>query len=62
MSISRAVIRQKAEALLKAAGTDREPVSLRDIVSTLNLSLVSASREPFAGEAALVEVGDTHAI
>ena len=62
MSISRAVIRQKAEALLKSAGAEHEPIALRDVVSTLNLSLVNTAREPFAGEAALVEVGDSHAI
>ena len=40
----------------------REPVSLRDVVSALNLELVQKTREPFSCEAALEPMGDTRAI
>jgi len=55
-------IRRQAEQLLKAAGVDHPPVDLRDVVSVLNLSLVETEREPFTSEAALVPLGDGHAI
>jgi len=55
-------IRREAERLLKAAGITRAPISLRDVVSFLNLSLVERRREPFGSEAALVALGDGHAI
>jgi hypothetical protein len=55
-------IRREAERLLKAAGVTRAPISLRDVVSFLNLSLVERRREPFGSEAALVPLGDGHAI
>lgn len=55
-------IRRQAERLLDAAGISREPVSLRDIVSALNLELVQTTREPFSCEAALERVGDGRAI
>jgi len=55
-------IRREAQRLLDAAGVTRAPVSLRDVVSYLNLSLVERRREPFGSEAALVPVGDGHAI
>jgi hypothetical protein len=55
-------IRREAERLLKAAGATRAPISLRDVVSFLNLSLVERRREPFGSEAALVPLGDGHAI
>jgi hypothetical protein len=57
-----ATIRQEAEQLLQAAGSTAAPVSLRDVVSYLNLSLLEKSREPFSSEAALVPLGDGHAI
>ena len=62
MSLSRDAIGKKAAALLKSAGVSHEPIALRDVVSTLNLSLVTSAREPFSGEAALVELGDAHVI
>jgi len=55
-------IRREAERLLRAARITRAPVSLRDVVSHLNLSLVERRREPFVAEAALVPLGDGHAI
>jgi predicted transcriptional regulator len=55
-------IRRQAERLLQNAGVTHEPVSLRDVVSTLNLEVVQAAGEPFASEAALRPVGDGHAI
>ena len=62
MGASPAVIRDQAEKLLRAAGIDREPVDLRDVVSALNLSLVHTACEPFSPEASLVPCGDSHAI
>ena len=62
MSHSAADIRLQAERLLHSAGVSREPVSLRDVVSALNLELVQKTREPFACEAALEPLGDGHAI
>jgi hypothetical protein len=55
-------IRRQAARLLQSAGVTREPVSLRDVVSALNLEVVQAAGEPFLGEAALQPVGDGHAI
>ncbi len=55
-------IRLQAARLLERAGVSREPVSLRDVVSALNLELVQRTCEPFAPEAALEPVGDSHAI
>ena len=55
-------IARRADDLLRAAGATREPVSLVDVVSTLNLSLIRAAREPFQSEAALIPLGDSHAI
>jgi hypothetical protein len=55
-------IRREAERLLRAARVTRAPVSLRDVVSHLNLSLVERRREPFVAEAALVPLGEGHAI
>jgi len=55
-------IRREAHRMLSAAGVTHAPVSLRDVVSYLNLSLVERRREPFGSEAALVPVGDGHAI
>ncbi len=55
-------IRAEAERLLRAARVTRAPVSLRDVVSYLNLSLVERRRDPFVAEAALVPLGDGHAI
>ncbi len=62
MSHSSTDIRLQAERLLHSAGVSREPVSLRDVVSALNLELVHKTREPFACEAALEPLGDGHAI
>ena len=62
MHRSAIAIRREAERLLKAAGITRAPISLRDVVSFLNLSLVERRREPFGSEAALVPLGDGHAI
>lgn len=62
MSHSAADIRRQAERLLQSAGVSREPVSLRDVVSALNLEVVQTSREPFSCEAALEPVGDGHRI
>lgn len=55
-------IRQQAARLLESAGVSREPVSLLDVVSSLNLELVQRTREPFSSEAALEPLGDAHAI
>ena len=55
-------IRRQATRLLDSAGISREPVSLRDVVSALNLKLVKRTREPFASEAALEPLGDGRAI
>lgn len=62
MSHSTETIRHEAERMLKAAGATGAPISLRDVVSHLNLSLVERRREPFGSEAALVARGDGHAI
>ena len=62
MHRSTEAIRREAERLLKAAGATRAPISLRDVVSFLNLSLVERRREPFGSEAALVPLGEGHAI
>jgi Zn-dependent peptidase ImmA (M78 family) len=55
-------IRRQAARLLESAGTAREPVSLLDVVSALNLELVTKTREPFTSEAALESLGDGRAI
>jgi Zn-dependent peptidase ImmA (M78 family) len=55
-------IRRQATRLLDSASVSHEPVSLRDIVSALNLELVGKTREPFTSEAALEPLGDAHAI
>ena len=55
-------IRRQAERLLDSAGISHEPVSLRDVISALNLELVSRTREPFTSEAALEPMGDGHAV
>jgi Zn-dependent peptidase ImmA (M78 family) len=55
-------IHRQAARLLESAGIVREPVSLRDVVSALNLELVQKTRDPFTSEAALEPLGDTHAI
>jgi hypothetical protein len=62
VSHSAADIRLQAERLLHSAGVSREPISLRDVVSALNLELVHKTREPFSCEAALEPLGDGHAI
>ena len=51
-------IRRQATRLLDSASVSREPVSLRDVVSALNLELVGKTREPFTSEAALVPLVD----
>jgi hypothetical protein len=61
-SRTRDAFRREAERLIEAAGITREPVSLLDVVSVLNLSLVEADREPFSCEAALAPLGDGHVI
>jgi len=55
-------IRRQATRLLGTAGVSHEPVSLRDVVSALNLEVVQRTGEPFRCEAALEPVGDGHAI
>jgi hypothetical protein len=55
-------IRREAARLLQTAGVSREPVSLRDVVSALNLEVVQSSGQPFVCEAALEPVGDGHRI
>jgi len=55
-------IRRQAARLLDSAGVSHEPVSLRDVVSALNLELVGKTREPFTSEAALEPLGDGRAI
>ena len=55
-------IRRQATHLLDSAGVSHEPVSLRDVVSALNLELVGKTREPFTSEAALEPLGDGRAI
>ena len=55
-------IRRQAARLLDSAGVSHEPVSLRDVVSALNLELVSRTREPFTSEAALEPLDDGRAI
>ncbi len=55
-------IRRQASRLLHGAGITREPVSLRDVVSALNLEVVQTAREPFMSEAALEPLGDGYAI
>ena len=55
-------IRRQATRLLDSAGVSHEPVSLRDVVSALNLELVGKTREPFTSEAALEPLGDGRAI
>ena len=62
MSHSSADIRRQVVRLLQSAGVSREPVSLRDVVSALNLEVVQTTGEPFLGEAALQPLGDGHAI
>ena len=62
MSHSSAHIRRQADRLLQSAGVSREPVSLRDVVSALNLEVVQTAGEPFLCEGALQPVGDGHAI
>ena len=62
MSHSYATIRRQAERLLQSAGVSREPVSLRDVVSALNLEVVQTTGEPFQCEGALQPMGDGHAI
>lgn len=62
MSHSVVDIRRQATLLLQSAGVSREPVSLRDVVSALNLEVVRTSGEPFSSEAALEPVGDGHRI
>lgn len=62
MGHSVADIRRQAVRLLQSAGVSREPVSLRDVVSALNLEVVRAAGEPFSCEAALEPVGDGHQI
>jgi hypothetical protein len=62
VSHSTAEIRRQAARLLQSAGVTREPVSLRDVVSALNLEVVQTSGEPFYCEAALEPVGDGHRI
>ncbi len=54
-------IRRQATRLLDSAGVSHEPVSLRDVVSALNLELVGKTREPFTSEAALEPLGDGRA-
>src|SRR5665647_3324371 len=55
-------IHRQAARLLESAGVSHEPVSLRDVVSALNLDLVQKTREPFTSEAALELLGDGRAI
>ena len=62
MSHSPADIRLQAARLLQSAGVSREPVSLRDVVSALNLEVVQTTGEPFQCEAALEPRGDGHRI
>ena len=62
MDYTTADISRQAARLLESAGIAHEPVSLRDVVSALNLELVQKTREPFTSEAALEPFGDTHAI
>ncbi len=62
MSHSSAHIRRQAARLLQSAGVSREPVSLRDVVSALNLEVVQTTGEPFLSEGALQPMGDGHAI
>ena len=62
MSHSSAHIRRQAVRLLQSAGVSREPISLRDVVSALNLEVVQTTGEPFLSEGALQPVGDGHAI
>ena len=62
MGHSEPYISRQAARLLAAAGVMREPVSLRDVVSALNLEVVQTSREPFMSEAALEPIGDGYAI
>lgn len=62
VSHSSADIRRQAERLLDAAGVTTAPVSLRDVVSALNLELVRRRDDPFCSEAALEPLGDGHAI
>jgi hypothetical protein len=62
VSHSSAHIRRQAKRLLQSAGITREPVSLRDVVSALNLEVVQTAGEPFSCEGALRPQGDGHAI
>jgi len=55
-------IRRQATRLLDSAGVSHEPVSLRDVVSALNLELLGKTREPFTSEAALEPLGDGRAV
>jgi predicted transcriptional regulator len=59
---SAADIRRQAARLLDSAGISHEPVSMRDVISALNLELVNRTREPFTSEAALEPLGDGRAI
>jgi IrrE N-terminal-like domain len=61
-SRTRNALRREADRLLEAAGAAHEPVSLRDVISALNLSLVESDREPFSCEAALAPLGDGFAV
>jgi hypothetical protein len=62
VSHSSAHIRRQAARLLQSAGVLREPVSLRDVVSALNLEVVQTTGEPFLCEGALRPMGDGLAI
>jgi hypothetical protein len=62
VSHSPAHIRRQAARLLQSAGVSREPVSLRDVVSALNLEVVQTTGEPFLCEGSLQPMGDGHAI
>jgi Zn-dependent peptidase ImmA (M78 family) len=54
-------IRRQATRLLDAASITHEPVSLRDVVSALNLELLGKTREPFTSESALHDLAQAHA-
>ena len=62
MGHTTAEIRREADALRETAGVAGAPVSLREVVSVLNLSLVERACEPFRSEAALVPLGEGRAI
>ena len=61
MSYPTSDIRRQATRLLDSASVSHEPVSLRDVVSALNLELVGQTREPFTSEAALAPLSDGRA-